>query len=89
MTQLAGNPRRDMSVEEFREYAKVLNDYDHPLPKLMEALPSVVEVVDAYLNECDTTGPDPAWEYEAKTLVRLADGRYGLLFEWTDYSGHG
>ena len=74
-----------MALAEFPEYAKAYRDSDHWLPTMTdEVLASVVEVVDAYIEERET------WEdLHSAILVRLADGRYGVFTEWSDSSGHG
>jgi len=77
--------RKEISVPDFREYAKAFRDSDHWLPEMTdEVLESVTHVVDAYIEEAQTYE-----DTESKIIVLLSDGRFGVFMEWSDTSGHG
>lgn len=78
--------KRELTVEGFRDYVEALRSCgDHPLPTLTDGdLAGVVEVVDCCI-QCKEDYEDTA----GYALVRLVDGRFGLLSEWSDSSGHG
>ena len=81
-----GTVQKSMTVEEFREYVDSIRSCgDHPIPTLTDdVLASVTEVVECYY----VYGVDYA-DSNGEMLVRLADGRWGVFFEWSDSSGHG
>lgn len=77
---------KQMTVEGFKAYVGSLRECgDHSLPTLTdEDLAGVVGVVDCYV-QCKEDYEDT----QGYALVKLADGRFGLLSEWSDSSGHG
>ena len=71
---------KDLTVQGFREYAAVIQEcIEHPLPALTpEVLASVTRVVSVRMEDM-----------ESRIVVELASGQAGILFEWSDTSGHG
>ena len=76
---------KEIGLSEFAPYAASFRDADHWLPEMTdEVLASVVEVVQAYIEEAQ-----PYEDTQSAILVRLGDGHYGIFQEWSDSSGHG
>ena len=77
--------KKELSVEEFREYARTMKDNDHPLPELTEEVLAHVVRIESCYTENNLYYAD-SW---GRVIVELSDGRGGLFSEWSDSSGHG
>ena len=77
---------KEITVPGFKDYVESVRSCgEHPLVTLTpEVMDSVTDVIEAYIEEAETYE-----DTQSFILVSLADGSYGLFFEWSDSSGHG